>query len=124
MHRHRVIKTPFFLELLVRDDGVHIGFELFNPALLFQTADSIRECFLLPPQDFVWEEARVGLVDGLPKMPLLLVVSWALNVGGQVEVVLHERLVKERFSDFQAVRSSGSVDSEHVELIQLLNQPF
>ena len=48
--------------------------------------------------------------------------SWALDVGWQVEIVLHEGLVQEWLSHLKTMSSSGSVDSEHIELVELLHE--
>mmetsp|Transcript_4211 Transcript_4211/g.7148 ORF Transcript_4211/g.7148 Transcript_4211/m.7148 type:complete len:224 (+) Transcript_4211:504-1175(+) len=55
-------------------------------------------------------------------MVLLDVVSRALDVCGQVEVVLHESLVQEGLTHLQAVGRGRAVNPQHVELVQLLHQ--
>ena len=55
-------------------------------------------------------------------MVLLNSVSWAFDVGWYIEIVLHIGFVQEWLTDFEAMGSSSSVDSEHVELIELVHE--
>lgn len=55
-------------------------------------------------------------------MILLDIVPWALDIGWQVEVMLHEGFVEEGFSHLKPVRSCCSVNSEDIVFIELLHQ--
>ena len=55
-------------------------------------------------------------------MELLDIVSWALDVRWEVEIVLHERFVQEWLSHLEAMSCCGSVDSEDVKLMELIHE--
>jgi len=121
-HWHRVILSSLFFELLIGDDGLSIVFELINPRLFLEAADAITEGFLLSPQDIMRQKIWVGDIDGLSQMVLLNVVSWALDVGWQVPVVLHPSFIQEWFSHFKSMSGSSSIDSKNIEFIKLFHE--
>lgn len=55
-------------------------------------------------------------------MIFLNTVSWALDVGWEVEIVLHEGLVQEGLPNFKTVGSCGSVYSEYIKFVELFHE--
>ena len=121
-HWHWVVELSLLLKLFVGNDAVAVVFELIDPALLLEGGDTVAEGLFLSPNYFLREKTWVSFVNGLTQMELLDPVSWAFDVGWQVEVMLHECLVQERFSYLKAMGSCRSIDSEDVELIELIHK--
>lgn len=92
-HRHGVVQSAFLFEFFIANYRIGIVFYLINPRFLFEAANSVTESFLLSPENFLGEDAWECNVDSLTEMVLFDTVSGALDVGRQVEVVLHESLV-------------------------------
>jgi hypothetical protein len=118
-HRHWIIQSAFFFELLVTNNRLSIVFDLVDPGLLFKAAYSIAESFFLSPEDFVREEAWESDVNGLTEMELFDSISGALYISRKVEIVLHESFVKEWLPDLKSMSGSRSVYSKDIKLIKL-----
>lgn len=123
--RRRVMREPFrgIGKLFVGNNSLGVGLEAVDPAV----ADTVRELFLLAPEDFVGEVRVFGVVECLADHVFLHLVEVRrlvdeLVVGGYfVHGNVEESLVEEGNTAFETPGHRGLVGAETVRGVEVLD---